>query len=382
MQLLHLHRAEFADLAQVVSAQIHQHIVLRQLLFVGQQLRLQRGVLFVGRAPGPRARQREGVQHAVFQLHQCLRGSARHLHVRARKVEHIGRGVQGAQDAVGVQEAPLKGGAQPVGEHDLKDVALPYVALRPLHHVAELIPVKQRLHRPRHAPAGLHLLLALRQQLSELPELQHRAAVASVGVVQRHVHDQHDLLPEVVKGDHLVKQHQVHIPEGLGVLHLPAHAGLAVAQVVVGEIAHQPAGEGGQLFKARALVLGQDLPQHRGRVVGLYLDAARLQLAVQAGDLQLRVVAQEGIAAPLLLLRHRFQHIAVGGHLFQDPHALDRRQDIRQDFAVDRSHPVFAGRGDALDLVQAGFDVHALRLLALRCHDFRRSPAASGAVAR
>ena len=34
MELLHLHGAEFADLAQIVPAQVHQHIVFRQLFFV------------------------------------------------------------------------------------------------------------------------------------------------------------------------------------------------------------------------------------------------------------------------------------------------------------------------------------------------------------
>lgn len=42
VQPLHLDGAKGADLAQVVAPQVHQHIVLGQLLLVRQQLRLQR----------------------------------------------------------------------------------------------------------------------------------------------------------------------------------------------------------------------------------------------------------------------------------------------------------------------------------------------------
>jgi len=73
VQLFHHHRAESADTPQVVSPQVHQHVVLCKLLFVREQLRLQRLILRVGLASLPRSRQREGVQHAVLQLYQRLR---------------------------------------------------------------------------------------------------------------------------------------------------------------------------------------------------------------------------------------------------------------------------------------------------------------------
>ena len=36
MELLHLNRAEPADLPQIVPPQVHQHIVLGQLLLIGE----------------------------------------------------------------------------------------------------------------------------------------------------------------------------------------------------------------------------------------------------------------------------------------------------------------------------------------------------------
>ena len=73
VQLFHPDRPEAADLAEVVASEVHQHIVLSQLLAVGEQLRLQGPVLLGGLSPRPGAREREGVQHAVLQLDQRLR---------------------------------------------------------------------------------------------------------------------------------------------------------------------------------------------------------------------------------------------------------------------------------------------------------------------
>lgn len=59
--------------------------------------------------------------------------------------------------------------------------------------------------------------------------------------VKRHVDDQDDFLAEVVKGDNLVKQHQVHILKVLRVLDLHPHGGFAATRVVVGKIADRTA---------------------------------------------------------------------------------------------------------------------------------------------
>ena len=73
VELLHPDRAEPADFPQIVAPQIHQHVVLGQLLLIGQQLFLQGPVLFRGLPSGAGARQGEGVEHPVLQLHQGFR---------------------------------------------------------------------------------------------------------------------------------------------------------------------------------------------------------------------------------------------------------------------------------------------------------------------
>ena len=47
VQLFDLHRAEFADLAEVVAPEVDEHIVLGKLLFVVQQALFKRLVLLV-----------------------------------------------------------------------------------------------------------------------------------------------------------------------------------------------------------------------------------------------------------------------------------------------------------------------------------------------
>jgi hypothetical protein len=68
-----------------------------------------------------------------------------------------------------------------------------------------------------------------------------------------HIHDEHDLLLQVIKGDHLIEQHQVHVLEILRVLRLCAAIWLTVAKVIVGKVAYKAAGEDGQVCKAWAV---------------------------------------------------------------------------------------------------------------------------------
>ena len=253
------------------------------------------------------------MQNPVFQLHQGLWRCASHFHIGAGEVEHIGRGVDGAEDAVGIEQAALKGGAEPVGQDDLEDVPLSDVYLGTLHHGAELRLVEQGRHFPQQLPARLLLLLPVPQQLRQLVQLQHCLVVAYFHVIQGHIDDEDDLLTGVVEGDDLIKEHQVHILKRLTVLHRTLDRWLAVGQVVVGEVAHQTAGEGGQVVKSGTFVVGQNLAEVVGGVVGVYLEIPRPQLAVDALHLQLGIKPQEGVPPPFLVGQSGLQQVAVGG---------------------------------------------------------------------
>ena len=298
------------------------------------------------------------MEDPVLQLHQGLRGGPRHLYVGAGEVEHIGGGVEGPQDAVGVQQASLKGSGEPVGQDDLEDIPLPDVVLGLLHHGAVGGFVEEGRHLSQQPPAGLLLLLAVFQQISQVLQRPDRPVVAGLGIGEAHVGHQDQLLPEVVKGDDLVEEHQVHVPELLRILCLPLCRGLLIGQVIVGEIPYQASGEGGEVVEFRAFVVRQDLPQIGGGILGPEGQAPHLHLPVQAGDLQLRVEAQEGVPPPLLPAVHGFQDVAVGGDVFQLFQGLDGSADVREQLAAHRQDLVGPGLRDGSDLLQARSDVH------------------------
>ena len=357
MKLLHLYAAEFRDAAQVIPAQVHKHIMFRQFLLILQQVLLQLPVLLRGSAPGVGSCQREGVQDAVFQLHQRFRAGSGHLHIRAGEVEHIGRRVYRAKRPVHVQQAALVRRAQPVGKNDLENIPLFDIMPRLFDHGAVFGPAEQGRDLPGQ-PAGFVLGHgAFRKNFLQLRQLQLRPVTAGLALFQPDIDDQNDFLAEVVKGNHLVKEHQVHILEMLGILRFPAGCGLGVIQIIVGEVTGQAAGEGRKLRNPRAFVFRQDLAQHGGGMIRFQLQIADLHFAVGAGNAQLRIEAQKGVAAPMLLRFRRLQQKAVGRNVFQLPDRLDRRADIRQQRAADRSH-LIACRPVPGQLFPGGCDLH------------------------
>ena len=76
---LHRDRPEAANFSEVISAEVHEHIVLGEFLFVREQLSLEGRILLRTFAARSRAGQREGVQFAVFEFDQRLRRSTRNL---------------------------------------------------------------------------------------------------------------------------------------------------------------------------------------------------------------------------------------------------------------------------------------------------------------
>ena len=87
-------RTKLTDLSDVISSQIHQHIVLCPLFFICQQLFFQFLIFLLGGSSRPGARQRKGMKSPVLQLHQCLRGSSGNFHIVTGEIKHIGGRIQ------------------------------------------------------------------------------------------------------------------------------------------------------------------------------------------------------------------------------------------------------------------------------------------------
>ena len=316
MQLFDLHRSKAADLAQIIAPQIHQHIMLGQFLFIGQQVTLQRRILRLGLAARPGTGQWEGMQHAVLQLDKGFGRGTCHLDIGAGKIEHVGRWIDGAQHPIGPEQAALKRCRQPVGQNDLKNIALINMMARLFDHGAVGSLVKQRRHLAQQTTGAFPAFLTAAQKLCHPRKLQQRLIVVRFQVIQCHIGNQDDLLAAVVKGNDLVKEHQIDILEGFRIHCRRAGLRLTVAEIIVGEVTHKAAGKGRQPRQTRAFIPCQYLAQHRRGVFGLHRHIPRAQRTVHAGDLQLWVIAQKGIPAPFFIGLCRLQQIAMGRDIF------------------------------------------------------------------
>ena len=118
----------------------------------------------------------------------------------------------------------------------------------------------------------------------------------------------------MVKGNDLVKEHEIHIVKVAVLCGGQLQPRLAVFGVVVGKVAHQPAGKGGQLPQPGAFVPLQQGGNVRLWTAGKGARAVLVNygaLAVLAVDLCLRVKAQEGVPPGAFLVFAGLQHIAV-----------------------------------------------------------------------
>ena len=120
-------------------------------------------------------------------------------------------------------------------------------------------------------------------------KLRGRICVPGLDVREVCAGNQHNLLLHVVKCNHLVKKHHIHIAKAFRVLGEIPHNRLAVAQVIVGPVAHQAAREGRKLREARASEIRENASKITRRVVGVNHGITVRQLPVYTRDGALRL---------------------------------------------------------------------------------------------
>ena len=130
--------------------------------------------------------------------------------------------------------------------------------LSPLYHAAVLLLPEERLKIRLQTKRYFGGLLSLADQLLHGLQLQYCLVVVCLYIVGLDVDDQNDLLSVVVKGYHLVKQHQVGILKAILILRIQLKGRLTVLDVVIREIPHQSSGKGGQVVKLGTLVFLDD----------------------------------------------------------------------------------------------------------------------------
>ena len=114
--------------------------------------------------------------------------------------------------------------------------------------------------------------------------------------------DKKQLLSVMVKGDHLVKKHQVHIPEILLSFRSQLQFRFTVSDIVIRKISNQAAGKCRKAFYFRTFVLIQYLPQGFSRMsymtdllflLSVFSGMPDLHFTLTAGNFHHRVISKK-----------------------------------------------------------------------------------------
>ena len=167
----------------------------------------------------------------------------------------------------------------------------------------------------------------------------------------------------VIKGDDLVKKHQVYVPE-IGTSFLgKTERRLCVFEIIIGEISHQAARERRQAFDFRTLIFSEDLPDCVSGMLGreglcrlffFFSAPPDRHLPVHAGQLHRGSVAQERVAAPFLIVLRALQEITVAAGSLECPHHLNGGEGIAVDLPAGGNPPTVRCLGYFFHFFQCG----------------------------
>ena len=113
-------------------------------------------------------------------------------------------------------------------------------------------------------------MFAVSDKLCHFLQFLYCRFIRCLKVICHHAGDQENFLFEVIKYDHLVKKHQVHIPEILLFFIFQFQFWLAVFNVIVGEISYQPACERRHIFHHRSFIFPDDFSECIARMCHLF----------------------------------------------------------------------------------------------------------------
>ena len=248
--------AELGNASDIVAAEVDQHPVLGEFLLISEQFPLQGQVLILVPSPPPGSCDRTHERPAIFAAHHDLRRGAQQGGIVPLEIEEVGRGIQSPEAAVDLERVHLHRFLEPLGQDHLEDVAGEDMLLRPVYRRLEGLSRAIRLHplgdgALRERVKGVEDILSdngtaqgafqlIQPALGVLPDglpLLLRLPGADVGVG----YEKEPVLG-VVKGD----QHIVEMQPGIGELRLPRMPVgnvLDVADRVVAQVAHRPAGQ-------------------------------------------------------------------------------------------------------------------------------------------
>ena len=137
----------------------------------------------------------------------------------------------------------------------------------------------------------------------------------------------------MVKCNHLVKQHQIHIPEILLLIAGQIQLWLTVLDIIIGEISYQTSRKMRHPFHHRTFIPVQNLTKRIPRMCYLFfcypyltftVSLCDFQMSICTGDFHGRLVPKKRISSPVLCLPGTFQQVAMPAGFSQCAHHLHR----------------------------------------------------------
>ena len=139
-EFLHLDGSSLRHASDVVATEVDEHDVFRALLFVGQEVHLERLILFLRFTSHARPRERT-VHHRALLVHaaQNLRTRRDQHAISTLVINHVRRGVHDAQRPVHLERVHARLTLKSMAEHELENITRLDVFLRRRHRAQELI---------------------------------------------------------------------------------------------------------------------------------------------------------------------------------------------------------------------------------------------------
>ena len=209
------------------------------------------------------------------------------------------------------------------------------------NHITILFLIKKRSYLTKKLSTRFLLFLPIVQKIRKLLQLHNSLIVTNFHILQRHINNQNQLLPDIVECDHLVKQHQINILKIFGILYLTPHSRFTVSQIIIGKVSDKSARKGRQIRKPGTLIICKNLSQIIRRIIRFDPDVSCLDLTIDASDLHLGIKSKKGIPSPLIICPCRFKHITMRRYIFQNLHGFDWGCKIGKKLTAYRDHIVF-----------------------------------------
>ena len=246
---LHVHElgdmycSGFADPANVIAAQVHQHDVFGALLLASLQFLFVGVVLARGDAAWTGAGDGMGCGNPVLDFYHRLDGRTDDLEPIQVQIVHVGGRVDAAKGAVYLERVGISAAGEPLGVDHLDDVSGVDVLDALLNGVG--VTFRREIGLYGSGAAESNAALQLRWQHQRLSEAAHHFVDPVGGVFVRSFHvavqmgmaDHLNVVAEVVEYQDGFPEHEDRFGDALGVSRHRRHPGLEVANGIVGQVA-------------------------------------------------------------------------------------------------------------------------------------------------